>query len=43
MSAMTERELLTAELAANGAMLKELSADVPSSEAATPPEANSFA
>jgi len=34
---MTERELLTAELAANGAMLKELTADVPSADAATPP------
>ena len=37
MSAMTEREMLTAELAANGSMLKELTADVPSADAATPP------
>ena len=36
MSALTERELLTAELAANGAMLRELTADVPSADAVTP-------
>jgi hypothetical protein len=36
-SALTERELLTAELAANGAMLNELTADVPPADAATPP------
>jgi hypothetical protein len=39
---MTEHELLTAELAANGTMLKELTADVPSLDAATPPAAGEW-
>jgi hypothetical protein len=40
---MTERELLTAELAANGTMLKELTVDVPSVDAATSPAPGEWA
>jgi hypothetical protein len=39
---MTERDRLTAELAANGTMLKELTADVPAADAATPPAAGEW-